>query len=436
MSSWFSELAGKAENILNKIDQNAANVLKNENGGERDQLLEIKCNGDVVDSPKSDNKLDVTQLSASIKRNYSTNALKLPRSQKKLQSVSPDRKSHLDQSTPQPAKNESNLQNIVNVDDDLLSVTTTMQSNASNSSRRSSCSSRTEGFQTVIEYPIEKRESQLKNGTAMHTSSSSNSLQNVVTDEKNELMATKIVLAQVKCERDKLKADILDLENQLETAECNDLIAELTATCDKLTSDNEQLIQKLEKIEQINSTYIKTNSELETTLAKLHQTELDSREKMQWTKNEAEQAAFELQQYRSRAQTTLQMKDDIIAELRAANVKNGTTDTDDAEIDSQCKQHEWLKMTKERETFLEEIKMLRNQLDASKQFINSLELKYHDTESRFNDNEKSLTTALKQEKLRYNQLEDTLRAQANELNVVRDELKRQQILASTQLHEK
>lgn len=27
MSSWFSDLAGEAENILNEIDQNAASVL-------------------------------------------------------------------------------------------------------------------------------------------------------------------------------------------------------------------------------------------------------------------------------------------------------------------------------------------------------------------------------------------------------------------------
>lgn len=130
---------------------------------------------------------------------------------------------------------------------------------------------------------------------------------------------------------------------------------------------------------------------------------------------------------------TFYLKDDIIAELRAA--KNGNVE-DDMETDSQCKQHEWLTMSKERDTFLEEIKMLRNQLDASKQFIKSLETKYHDTESRYSDNEKSLTNTLKQEKLRCNQLDDMVRTQSHELNAVRAELKRQQISASTQLLEK
>lgn len=307
MSSWFTELAGKAENILNKIDQNAATVLKNENSNERDQLLEIKCNGDVSNGSPTDTKSNVAQITASIKRNYSSNSLKLSRTQKKVQSVSPDRKSHSEFATPS-IQNESKHQNGAINDDDLLSVSTTMQSNVSNhGSRRSSCSSRTEGVQTVIEYPIEKTESTAKSGNIMTLSTSSTSLQNAA-DDKSELIATKIVLAQVKCERDKLKADVADLQTQLASAEQSDLIAEVTAACDKLTTDNEQLLQKFEEIQQMNSTLIKTVSDLETTVAQLHQSEMDLREKLQWTKTESEQAVFELQQYRSRAQHTLQMK--------------------------------------------------------------------------------------------------------------------------------
>lgn len=151
-------------------------------------------------------------------------------------------------------------------------------------------------------------------------------------------------------------------------------------------------------------------------------------------KTETEQAEFELQQYRSRAQHTLQMKDELIAELKSIHSKNETTD--DADIDAQCKQIELVSLKQERDSFLEEINMLRNQLNASKQIISTFEEKMHAFEGRANDNEKTLTNAMKQEKMKYSQLEETLRTQAKELKVVRDELKRQQALTSTKLHEK
>lgn len=412
MSSWFSDLAGKAENILNKIDQNAANVLKND---PTEQLLEVKCNGD-------DDRVQQKQLllttSSSIKRNISSNSLKLQRTPKKQQPTVIEPKVVGLTATP-PIKTDSKSLSVNSIPDENY---------LRESSRRSSCSSRTEGVQTVIEYPMEKSLTDFK------SSASSQSLQ-IADDEKAELMATKIMLNQVKVERDQVQAELNDLQKQVANAQTNEIIASLEETCDRLTTDNEQLTRRLDDLEANCNQYIKTISDLETTVAKLHQTELDLNEKMAWMRSESEQAAFELQQYRSRAQNTLQMKDELIAQLKSAHQKTADGG-DEAEMDAHVKQIETMELAKERDALAEEIKMLRNQLDASKNFIHSLEQKYHDMETRFTEKEDAHNNALRQEKLRLAQIEDALSTQAKELKAVRDEMKRQQLNYSTKLHEK
>lgn len=432
MSSWFSDLAGKAENILNKIDQNAASVLKTD----RDQLLEVTTGDDITDGTFEQTK--ILQSSPAI-RSISSNSLKLPRTPKKILYGTSERTPRFDGG--EPIKSDMKLLIVDDVLNGNDGSKLNLASNASSSSRRSSCSSRTEGIQTVIEYPITKHSAEVTNGDIMHTSASSimqtsassSSLQSAA-EEKNEMIASRIVLAQLKAERDQMKTEITELKNQLAVAQKEDLVSELTKTCDQLVADKENLQRKLEEIEEINNGYVKTISQLEVSVAKMHEATTDLNEKLSMAKTETEQAVFELQQYRSRAQHTLQMKDEIIAELKVMHSKNETND--DTDIDAQCNQIELASIKQERDAFLEEINALRNQLNANKQIASTLESKMHDIEMKSSDNEKTLTNALKQEKLKYSQLEETMRTQAKELKVVRDELKRQQALTSTKLHEK
>lgn len=425
MSSWFSDLAGKAENILNKIDQNAASVLKNDLN-ERDQLIEVK-----TDMDNGNRTIDKQMKPA--KRNIMANSMKLSKSPKKPLYVSSDRIPQMD-TVDELIKTDCKLLN-VNSDDGSKLL---LPSNASNSSRRSSCSSRTEGIQTVIEYPIAKIDTpsnMANNDQVMQASTSSlGSLQSSLTDEKTEMLATKIVIAQLKAERDLMRTEIDELKSQLAIAKKEDILSELTATCDQLALDKENLQCKLQEIDDSNNGYVKTVSQLQMSVAKMHETQMDLSEKLSLAKTETEQAVFELQQYRSRAQHTLQMKDGLIAELKSMHTKNESGDID-TDIDAQCKQIEFVTLKQERDSFLEEINVLRNQLNANKQIIVSLECKLNDFEQQHNDNEKSLTSAMKQEKLKYSQLEETSKIQAKELKVVRDELKRQQSLTSIKLHE-
>lgn len=418
MSSWFSELAGKAENILNKIDQNAANVLKTD-GNDRDQLLEVKTTNNIETSINQQTE---------IKQNVSSlNSLKLPRTPRKLGLISPDRKSvQFDGTEPNESKSMNGHEDVI----------VNSFSNASNSSRRSSWSSKTEGIQTVIEYPMDKTTAPpvtSENDIALNISMPSNSLRNA-TEEKTELMATKIVLNQVKSERDQLKTEIIELKDQLLSTQSEDIIAGLTTTVDQLTYDRGQLQQKIFELEASNADASRTISDLEVTVAKLHQIEMDLNEKLSWAKSEAVHATTDLQQYRARAQNTLQMKDDIISQLKSLHVKPNSEEL--TELDSHVKQIEWTKMKEQYDALVTEINMLRTQLSESKRIIISLEAKCQECEVRMEDSEKSSSNAVKQEKIRYNQLEEIFRTQTKELSAVREELKRAQTTSSIQLHEK
>lgn len=418
MSSWFSELAGKAENILNKIDQNAANVLKTD-GSDRDQLLEVKTTNNI--------ETTINQQMEIKHSLSSSNSLKLTRTPRKFASISPDKISiQFDGTGPIESKSINGNEDVV-----LNSF-----SNASNSSRRSSWSSKTEGIQTVIEYPMDKTTAQdvtIGNDNAMNISTSTSSLRNAA-EEKTELIATTIVLNQVKSERDQLKAEIIDLKDQLLTAQSKDIIAGLTTTVDQLTFDKEQLQQKIFDLETSNADTSKTISDLEVKVVKLHQIEMDLNEKLSWAKSEAEHATSDLQQYRARAQNTLQMKDDIISQLKSLHAKPNSEEL--TELDSHVKQIEWTKMNEQHDALITEINMLREQLTESKRIVGSLEAKCQECEVRMEECEKSSLNVVKQEKTRYSQLEEIFRTQTKELDAVREELKRAQTQSSIKLHEK
>lgn len=418
MSSWFSDLAGKAENILNKIDQNAASVLKND-ANERDQLLEVKTGDDVANAtPKKQTK---SAIETPLIRGLASNSMKLQKTSRKALYSPADR---------------SNQEDLAKIDSKLNKINAEkIASNASNSSRRSSCSSRTEGIQTVIEYPISKHSTEPTNTNSdqMHTSASSSSLHSTVED-KTEMLATRIVVAQLKAEHDQMRTEITDLKNKLAIAQKEDLVSELTAACDQLATDKEHLQRKLEEFEQSNNGYGNTISELEISIAKLNEVTMELREKLSMAKTETEQAVFELQQYRSRAQHTLQMKDQLIGELKSMHQKNETFE--DSDIDAQCKQIELVTMKQERDSLLEEINVIRNQLNANKQVINTLENKLQEMSRRSSESEKSLANALREEKLKSSQMDETIRTKTKELKAVRDELKRQQGTNSAKLHEK
>lgn len=412
MSTWFTELAGKAENILNKIDKNAASVLKNDSS-EKEQLINGKANGN--------NSLHIQHVSTPQKQLApSPNSMKLTKSTKKQTQINNDDYGKID----------NRYLSALNADEGMASM-----SNASNSSRRSSWSSKTEGVQSVIEMPIGKpsNDTHLSNGNSHLLNTSATSLTTSV-DEKNEMIAMKIVLAQIKLERDQLKNDIIELKESLTTAQNEHVIADLQQQRDRLTNEKDNLQQRIDEIDSGNKEKSRTISELEVTIAMQREKENDLNERLKLAKCESEQTANELQQYRTRAQQTLQSKDDMIAELKLLHQK--TDVFDDGDIDAQFKQIEWNKMKEEQNSLVEELNALRSQLNAKKHIISTLEAKYHDTELRHKEYEESLSSDVKQERIKCSQLEESIRMQNRELETIRDELKRHQSSTAAKLHEK
>lgn len=405
--SWLSDLAGRAENILNKIDQNAANVLKTDT----EQLLEVKSNGDVSELPAS----------PSMRIVGSSNALKLTRAK-----------------IPDPIKIGKVPLNVSNEDTNQKSSL----SNASSSSRRSSWSSRTEGV-TVIEFPIATVTDAVADAattvpavqsdmsTSMHSVQSNLSAE----DERHELAAIKIVLAQMKAERDQFKAELDELMKEIAAKDDSKLIADLEQACRELSTEREQLYDKLEEINATSIAYQRRVFELEATVTKLHQTEVELNERITSSRSEVEHAVQELQQYRVRAQNTLQMKDQLIEELKGGSANLSAVDS----IIVQSPQKESIEMQtlkSERDGLLIEIQALRKQTEGNKQFLASIENRLNDTEVRAKEREEFLNNLLQQEKFKCLQLEDNLQLSRKELSAVREEMERQQTSFSVKTHER
>lgn len=408
--SWLSDLAGRAESILNKIDQNAANVLKSEN----DQLIEVKSNGDEKNAEIS-----------SIRRTESTNILKLSRTPKKIA----NKVSEMD-----IIKGEKSLLN-VSSNEDTHQLDPSM-SNASNSSRRSSWSSRTEGV-TVIEYPmgVQTVTAAADADVAVDMTSSVNSNQSA-DGKRNELAAIKIVVAQLKMERDQFKADLDEMMRRASLDRSNEMIADLERTCDELMAEKEQISEKLEQTLAVNNACIKSISDLETTVAKLHQSEIDSNDKMNMAKAEREHAISELQQYRSRAQHTLQLKDQLIEELKSASRAN-TTPASTSSDQPPCRDDSEVQALQlERDQLQTEIQALRHQNETSQQYVSSLESRIYDIENRSKEREEFLNNALQHEKLKCIQHELHMQALAKEVEAAREEMARQQTNFSHRIHER
>lgn len=372
--SWFTDLAGKAENILNKIDQNAATVLQQSTTTKSTYPDEILI--DINNEPS---------LAPPIKRTLSSKKLLLR----------PD---------PGADSTDEKVDNENSGTDDRRSM--------KSMSRRSS-SSRAADEGTVIEVP------------QMSVSSALLSTMKGTVGFEQELAAMKIVLSEVKMERDDLKAELDSVLTQ------QTLVDELQTKCEQLARDKEILADKIESLERSNENYIKSISDLELKLSKSQQSESDLANKLDWAKRETEQTAMELQQYRSRAQTTLQMKDKLIDQLKEKD------NTGDAIMSaSRINSFEVDNLKAERKSLLEEIRVQTEQLEQIRRYVEKLENVQRDQEMEFDRRVNALNGNLRLEETKWMQFETESKAQMKELSSVKDEMKRLQIEYSTKIREK
>nr|XP_029718880.1 golgin-84 isoform X2 [Aedes albopictus] len=394
--SWLQDLAGKAENILTKIDQNAATVLTRQSTESGDveavePLLEVTTTiPSAVENPPAPVKLPVSRaLSLSVKTASPRGMVR------SASSASHERSNFYEIETGGSVKSERQA-----------------------SSRRSSISSKKDG--TVIEL----------NANPVVTSASVDTGYSL----EKELAATKIILAEVKSERDELKIELEGALNQLSNTDHENRIKELEALCQALIDEKNELFVKQTSIEESNAKYIKSISELESIVSKHIQNEQELQQKLEIAKTETSNVTAELQQYRVRAHATLQLKEKMIEQLKenvipSAMNKNGNVNSE------QIMLIELEQLKNERQNLAEEISAITEKFERSKLQWQTTEDRFRGTVSELEAKVDELQQRLNVETTKLHQLDDDLGIKQKELHSAREELVKQRTAFSVKLHE-
>lgn len=151
----------------------------------------------------------------------------------------------------------------------------------------------------------------------------------------------------------------------------------------------------------------------------MHQIEQDINSKLEWAQRESEQAINELQQYRLRAQTTLQMKEQLIEQLKASKDGSGG-------VDAQSVQLELEQMQNENKILCEENKQQTMQLEQIRQYVDKFEAMQREQQIDFDAKLTMLSGKLKQDERKWMQYEAEYKAQTKELETMRTEMNRMQ----------
>lgn len=369
--SWLTDLAGKAENMLNKLDQNAGTVLHHKSNPEEENLIEVKTES------SNDYLIETTKK----------NILSLTRPVTPLQKLKP----------------------VLNSSSDFSSDFSDKQSDKQSVSSRPSSINSSRNENSVIEREI-------------------HSITKPALD-LNELTAIKIVLTEIKSERDELKTELENLTEQIKRTNNKSRIKELEDMCTLLVSEKDELFDKNSILEEANSKYVKSISELETSISKLHQSEIELTEKLKWGKTETDQAITDLQAYRSRAQTTLLLKEKMIEQLKVGDQKMNSTGNELISLELE-------ELRLEKNNLTDEIGSLKDQLEQTKHYSVGFEEKYKKINEGLELSYQKMQEDLLKEQRRCQRLEDELKIQNQELGSVREEMVRFRTSTSMKIHEK
>lgn len=400
--SWLQDLAGKAENILTKIDQNAATVLTRQSAENGDveasePLVEVTTvPGTTTTAMVMDSTSAPGPMKLPISKGLSLNVKTSPRGMiRSASSASHERSSF--------------------VDFDSGSV----KSERQNSSRRSSISSKKDG--TVIEFTTNSVES--------------SAVSNPGYSLEKELAATKIILAEVKSERDELKIELDSAQSQLSNSENEAKVKELESLCQVLIDEKNDLFIKLTSIDESNAKYIKSISELESIVSKHMQNEQELHQKLETAKAETNNAIAELQQYRVRAHATLQLKEKMIEQLKE-NVMPGGMNQIGNVSSEQIILIELEQLKQERQNLADEISALNEKYEKGKLFWQTAEQKFKGTIFELESKVENLQQRLNVETTKLHQLDDDLGIKQRELLSAREEVVKQRTAFSLKVHEK
>ncbi|XP_070500040.1 golgin-84-like [Chironomus tepperi] len=372
--SWIT----KAENLLNNIDQKAASLI---------QQQQLK--------PIEENESENTQKSLS-------NSQSLPR-------------------IPSFSKNML-----------VLSKTTPKKSTRSDQNDYDSFSEKSMSSRhTVVENDNEdefERSEPIASELKKESSSESFSVE-------KELATVKILMSELRSENSELKLEVDALNEQLKASASvmkNDDLESLLAI---LTDEKRDLTMMNQSLESSNANYIKTISELESSIMKFQQNENELKQKLEYARNETRDINTELQNYKLRAQNQLQMKESLIHQLKLGNQVDvdGQTETSS---DSTTLQMEMDQIRNERDHLQSELNLMKKRIDESRNFIEKMEHKHRIMVSDYEDKITNLDETIQQLTMQSTNYEDEIRLQKQELTHVREEMLKQKTHLTTKLHEK
>lgn len=407
--AWISGLADKAETILNKLDQNAATALQ------------------VAVTTGSDGDSSESNALETMRRNLSNSKLSLkssfsPIKGRTIGSANLSKSVEGDTNVLNPSFHTSLPESVE------ASEKVEWHINSAVSSRRSSINSRPDAVAIEVEETTPKHDILKKVATEGSFLTASH--------ESQELMAFKIALSEITNERDDLRTRLAKLNRDNEKAAFLSKIQGLEALLQRLTEERDQAQYELGKAQNSNSAYTHTISELETNLAKLQQEYFEVAQKLQMQMKETEQLRKELQEYRHKAQYSLQMKDNLITELKANGVPAGTVTKNEDETEPHLLQMELDTLKHEHQQTLEESSTLRMQLEDLRrdwQMVNEQHTTYM---ANSRAAEETLRKELRTERERLLATESEQRVQAQELAKLRQQLSNQMAASATRLQEK
>lgn len=327
--SWLQDLAGKAENILNSIDKNAATVLQSTSGGSKTTPATTTSDFNDGDrnsrTPSQTPPLATTTVDiqseitpSSFKRVNSTHSLRSTQSPNRShQSSSSSSAKALSLGGSPAAANIPHSKHFPDNDDDAPSAEEQSPSGSSNELLAVEVEQNTsverqhhqpQPVDTSITMPDDERP-KLPHSPAVASSDPAELL--------HELNALKIVLSQMRDERDgalqrahRLQRDLLAAQaGHAQLAALDDQCAALRVRCDELTA---QCAHR----DRENSTHRSEIADLQRRLQHAARTESELQSAVRSGDATAQQAAIELQSYRVRAHDQLRAKEQEIDDLR------------------------------------------------------------------------------------------------------------------------
>ncbi|XP_039289386.1 golgin-84-like [Nilaparvata lugens] len=422
--AWLTGITGKAEEFLNKLDQNAAVVLQKEKSVKKfsnEQLVEVTTSSENLQKRYTPPPPKSSPLKA---------AIPLVKSSPNLSSAKVPDEDHLMQFLNTPTSVD--IEVTTNKENGGILVT---EKETEGSSKQTNI----DMIGTDAQISSSEKECQLLKNEVRSLNNEMSLLLHRTKAAEKETEKLKNELSEAEGRISRLQADLqgsrlqsisdAELIRSLQTA--NELLTQQTSdSTGKQTEAIEEFQQKLQEAEAKRAATISELAALQNRLQLVEEEKLcavEAREAAQTeltcvTQRVAELCA-EYDAYRTRAQRTLANKEQLIAELR----KSPTDSSADSLLEIELQQ-----IREERAALAEENQQLAGRLEAARGAVTAVEARLEAAA----EGQQRLREAALEETRKRQAAEDDCRAQAEELQSIREELNRQRVQLQSRLRER